>query len=94
MERRDHVTLHRKRHPKLRQLDAKDVDAVFAESPGAVNSLRDVQVLVGKTSSQLSSGISVDPNITIAISTVFSFIESLSAQCFSAYVGTSKRAEP
>lgn len=39
-----HGALHYKRRPKLRQLDAKDVDAVFAEDPGAIISLRDVQV--------------------------------------------------
>lgn len=30
--------------PKLRQLNAEDVDAVFAEGKRAINSLRDVQV--------------------------------------------------
>lgn len=44
VERLDHGALHRQRRPKLRQLDAKDVDAVFAEDPGAIISLRDVQV--------------------------------------------------
>lgn len=44
VEGRDHGAPDRKRRPKLRQLDAKDVDAVFAEDPGAINSLRDVQV--------------------------------------------------
>lgn len=32
--------------PKLRQLDANDVDAVFAEGQRAINSLRDVQVTI------------------------------------------------
>eukprot|EP00752_Nemacystus_decipiens_P012837 g11368.t1 len=40
---RGHGALHSRRRPKLRQLDAKDVDAVFAEGPGAIISLRDVQ---------------------------------------------------
>lgn len=31
---------------KLRQLNAEDVDAVFAEGKRAINSLRDVQVTV------------------------------------------------
>lgn len=44
VEGRAHGVPDRKRRPKLRQLDAKDVDAVFAEDPGAINSLRDVQV--------------------------------------------------
>lgn len=48
VEDRDHATPHRKRQPKLRQLDAKDVDAVYAKGPGAVNSLRDVQVIVAQ----------------------------------------------
>lgn len=45
---RIHAAPDRKRRTKLRQLDAKDVDAVFAEGPGAINSLRDVQVLVAR----------------------------------------------
>lgn len=52
-ESRDHGAPHRKRRLKLRQLDAKDVDAVFAEDPGAINSLRDVQVLRYFTSHSL-----------------------------------------
>lgn len=47
VESRDHVAPARKRKTKLRQLDAKDVDAVFAEGQ-AINSLRDVQVLVAR----------------------------------------------
>eukprot|EP00903_Cladosiphon_okamuranus_P012772 g11939.t2 len=43
VEGRDHGAPDRKRRPKLRQLDAKNVDAVFAEDPGTINSLRDVQ---------------------------------------------------
>lgn len=35
----------RRRRPKLRQLNANDVNAVFAEGQRAVNSLRDVQVI-------------------------------------------------
>ncbi|CBJ27092.1 conserved unknown protein [Ectocarpus siliculosus] len=42
-ESRDHGGQSRIRRPNLRQLDDKDVDAVFAEGPGAINSLRDVQ---------------------------------------------------
>lgn len=47
-ESRDHVAPVHKRKTKLRQLDAKDVDAVFAEGQGAINSLRDVQVIVAR----------------------------------------------
>ncbi|CAM9393497.1 unnamed protein product [Ectocarpus sp. 12 AP-2014] len=39
----DHGGQSRICRPNLRQLDDKDVDAVFAEGPGAINSLRDVQ---------------------------------------------------
>ncbi|CAM9345987.1 unnamed protein product [Ectocarpus fasciculatus] len=42
-ESQDHEGQYRIRRPNLRQLDDKDVDAVFAEGPGAINSLRDVQ---------------------------------------------------
>lgn len=45
LESRDNAAPDRKLKTKLRQLDAKDVDAVFAEGQGAINSLRDVQVL-------------------------------------------------
>ena len=44
VESQDHGATNRIRRPQLRQLDAKHVDAVYAEDPGAINSLRDVQV--------------------------------------------------
>ncbi|CAM9979057.1 unnamed protein product [Pylaiella littoralis] len=43
VKNRDHAAPNGKRKTKLRQLDAKDVDAVLAEGQGAINSLRDVQ---------------------------------------------------
>lgn len=36
----------RRRRPSLRQLNANDVNAVFAEGQRAINSLRDVQVIM------------------------------------------------
>lgn len=48
VKNRDHAAPNGKRKTKLRQLDAKDVDAVLAEGQGAINSLRDVQVLVAR----------------------------------------------
>lgn len=63
IERRDRATPHPKRQPKLRQLDDKDVDAVFAEGPGAINSLRDVQVRVAQIPGLHCSGVSVGPNV-------------------------------
>eukprot|EP00904_Undaria_pinnatifida_P010859 jgi/Undpi1/6903/HiC_scaffold_21.g09378.m1 len=41
--RKNHWEQWRKHPPKLRQLNANDVDAVFAESQRAISSLRDVQ---------------------------------------------------
>lgn len=40
----DNRGLTRQPRPKLRQLKASDVDAICADSEGAINSLRDVQV--------------------------------------------------
>lgn len=44
--RKNHWEQWRKHPPKLRQLNANDVDAVFAESQRAISSLRDVQVTI------------------------------------------------
>lgn len=43
-ESEDPAPSSHKRRPRLRQLNAKNVDAVYAEGSGAINSLRDVQV--------------------------------------------------
>lgn len=55
-----------KRRLKLRQLDAKDVDAVFAEDLGTINSLRDVQVLRGLLLVPFRSSLCRSPVPTVA----------------------------
>lgn len=45
--KREHHWKPLSKHPlKLHQLNAEDVDAVFAEGKRAINSLRDVQVTI------------------------------------------------
>lgn len=87
-ERRDHAMMNRKRQPKLRQLDAKDVDAVLAEGPGAINSLRDVQVLVEQTFVSIRLWRFLDPSIAIEL-----IHPRFPSSSFSSYIGTRKRAE-